>query len=131
MPQRFEDNSHIRTRALQAYLVLIGLAWHRQTITYGQLSQNQMEKYGHGGILAGPLNCIMGWCHESGLPPLTALVVNEQTGLPGEGLYTASDYPATQQQVFEFNWYSLFPPSPDELAAAGERAGAGKLRVPR
>jgi hypothetical protein len=130
MPQRFSDDSRIGTRALQAYLVLIGLAWNRQTITYGQLSQNQMQ-YGQGGILASPLGCIMGWCYENGLPPLTALVVNDQTGLPGEGLYTASDYPATQQRVFGFNWYSLFPPSPDELAAAGERAGAGTLREPK
>lgn len=136
MPRRFADESHDGTRALQAYLVLIGLAWTRQTITYGQLSQNQM-KYGQGGILADPLGCIMGWCYENGLPPLTALVINGETGLPGGGLYVErpGDLPAAQQKVFGFNsgsggWYSLFPPDPDELEAAGRRAATGTLRAP-
>jgi hypothetical protein len=35
--QLFSNDSRQPTRALQAYLVLIGLAWNRQTITYGQL----------------------------------------------------------------------------------------------
>jgi len=130
MAKYFAHDSRIGTRGFQAYLVLIGLAWNRQTITYGRLSQNQMKEYGHGGILASPLNCIMAWCYENGLPPLTVLVVNEETGLPGDGLYTASDYPAAQQRVFAFNWYSIFPPSPDELVAAGERARAETLREP-
>jgi hypothetical protein len=136
MPRKIADESHDGTQAFQAYLVLIGLAWNRQTITYGKLSQNQM-KFGQGGILADPLGCIMGWCYENGLPPLTALVVNGETGLPGEGLYVErpGELPAAQQKVFRFNqeaggWYSLFPPSADELEAAGQRAGAGTLRLP-
>src|SRR3954452_15580625 len=56
--------------------------------------------YGQGGILASPLGCIMGCCYQNGLLALTAPVVNDQTGLPGEGLYTANDYPAIQQRVF-------------------------------
>lgn len=132
MPKElFADDSHVKTRALQAYLVLIGLAWNRQTITYGDLSQDRME-FGHGGILASPLGCIMGWCYENGLPPLTALVVNGETGIPGEGLYVErpGDLPAAQQEVFEFNWYSLFPPDINELEASGKRAGADTLREP-
>ncbi|MGO9684223.1 MAG: hypothetical protein ACLPTZ_16865 [Beijerinckiaceae bacterium] len=132
MPQTFfENHSHVSTRALQAYLVLIGLAWNRQTITYGQLSQTYME-FGHGGILAAPLGCIMGWCFENGLPPLTALVVNSETGVPGEGLYVEQPgkLPAAQQSVFVFNWYSIFPPKLEELESAGQRASAGTLRTP-
>jgi hypothetical protein len=34
MFRRFEDDSHINTRALQIYQVLVSLAWNRQTITY-------------------------------------------------------------------------------------------------
>lgn len=129
--QLFSNDSRHPTRALQSYLVLIGLAWNRQTITYGQLSENQME-YGQGGILAGPLGCIMGWCYENGLPPLTVLVVNGETGIPGEGLGTVEDddHPAAQQRVFNFNWFQLFPPAIDELAAAGQRAQSGTLHAP-
>lgn len=131
MLSRFTDNSTAATRALQAYLVLIGLAWNRQIITYSLLSKEQME-YGDGGILAFPLGCIMGWCHENGLPPLAVLVVNKETGIPGEGLGTVEDknYPAAQQRVFDFNWFQHFAPTVEELAAAGQRAQAKTLRAP-
>lgn len=132
MPKRlFSADSHFKTRALQIYLVLIGHAWNRQTITYGQLSQHQMD-YGKGGIIAPVLGCIMGWCYENGLPPLTALVVNEGTGIPGEGLYVEQPekLPAAQQEVFAFNWFSIFPPDIDELESAGKRATAKTLQKP-
>jgi hypothetical protein len=128
MVQKFAANSHYNTRALQAYLILIGLAANRQTTTYAQLSEKM--KYGVGPILASPLGCIMGWCYENRLPALTALVVGSETGLPGEGLYTETDLPAAQQKVFSFDWFSLFPPTLAELQEAGQRAAAGTLRAP-
>jgi hypothetical protein len=77
--------------------------------------QNHM-KYGQGGILADPLGCIMGWCHENGLPPLTALVVNGETGLPEGGLYVErpGDLSAAQQKGFriQFGIGWLVLPSP-------------------
>lgn len=108
MVKRFDEDSRLPTRALQAYLVLIGAAWEHKLLTYGSLSQQQM-KYGDGGILAPVLGCIMGWCHEQGLPPLTVLVVNAETGLPGDGLTTVADFPAAMQRVFRFNWFDLMP----------------------
>lgn len=131
MPNLFVDDSTVPTRAFQAYLVLIGLAWHRQTVTYGQLSQDYME-YGTGGILAAPLGCIMGWCYEQGLPPLTAIVVNDMTGIPGGGLVTVEgdDFPASQQSVFAKNWFKFSPPTIQELSEAGERVHARTLRKP-
>lgn len=131
MLKRFETGCTIPERALQAYLVLIGLAWNRQTITYGELSEYQME-FGRGGILSGLLGCIMGWCYEQRLPPLTVLVVNNITGIPGDGLTTVEgeELPAAQQRVFKYNWFSLFPPSLHELEEAGERARAGSLHRP-
>ena len=108
----FEANSHVSTRALQIYLMLVSLAWNRQTITYGALSRDQMDGYGTGGILDRPLGCIMALCHENELEPLTVLVVNDVTRVPGVGLITvpAGDWPAAQQRVFDFNWFSVMPP---------------------
>jgi hypothetical protein len=122
MVDRIEDRSHIPERALQAYSVLVGLAWNRQTVTYGDLSRHQMLNYGTGGILDRPLGCIMGWCFEGGLEPLTVLVVRDDTGVPGIGLTTVADgnWPAAQQRVFAFNWFSILPPTLDELREAGE-----------
>jgi len=132
MLTRFENDSHIHTRALQIYLVLVSLAWNRQTITYGAISREQMDRYGDGGIINRPLGCIMGWCYENGLEPLTVLVVNEETGVPGGGLITVpnGDWPGAQQRVYSFNWFSVMPPSLDELREAGQRAEAGTLREP-
>lgn len=130
MPTYFTDNSHVHTRALQIYQVLVGLAWNRQTISYGALSTNQMGGYGSGGILDRPLGCIMGWCYENGLPPLTVLVVNDETGVPGQGLMTVPDgkWPVAQQRVFAFNWFAIMPPSLLELREAGQRAEIGNPR---
>jgi hypothetical protein len=132
MVEWFKIDSRVPTRALQAYLVLIGCAWNNQLITYGKLSQNQME-YGDGGILDRPLGCIMGWCFEQGLPPLTVLVVNKDHGLPGAGLGTVKggNFPAAMQQVFKFNWFSILPPELEMLEAAGNRATGNTLIPPQ
>ena len=129
MAQFFRDDSHIGTRALQAYLILIGLAWTRRTITSDELSHNRMQHY--DDTVSSLVGCVGGWCYENGLPPLAALIVERETELPADGLYTESDYPATTQQVYGFDWYSVIPPSPEELASAGGRAGAGTLRKPK
>lgn len=122
MIRKFEDESHVHTRSLQIYMVLIGLAWNRQTITYGMLSKDQMGGYGSGGILDRPLGCIMRWCEQNDLPPLTSLVVNERTGEPGPGLTSVSgrQWPSAQQSVFNLNWFSIFPPTVEQLQQAGE-----------
>ena len=122
MAQFFRDDSHIGTRALQAYLILIGLAWNRRTITSDELSHNRMQHYDHS--VTSLLGCIRGWCHENDLPPLAALIVDDATGLPAGGLCTATDDLAIKQRVYWLDWYSVIPPSPDELASAGRRAAA-------
>jgi hypothetical protein len=130
MVRKFAVESSVPSRALQAYLVLIGAAWNRQILTYGSLSQEQMM-FGTGGILSDPLGCIMAWCKEEGLPPLTVLVVNTETGLPGRGLTTVPDeeFAASMQRVFRFNWFDIFPPTLQELQAAWGRLGATEPQV--
>jgi hypothetical protein len=114
----FADDSHHETRALQAWQILIGRAANRQTITYGQLSE-QMEGYGgkRGAILSHPLGRIMRWCQANNLPALTTLVVDRITGLPKSGLTTVADddFPAECERVFKRKWFSIFPPTLDEL----------------
>ena len=104
----FKDNPTLRDRALQIYLILIGDAKRRETITYGVLAG--LLGYGTGGhsgggVMADRLGPIMRWCARNALPALTSLVVNQETGTPGEGLTTVSDdaFPAEQQRVFKFD----------------------------
>jgi len=123
MPMYFKEHATQSTRALQVWLILIGKASNRQMVTYGMLAK--MLGYEGAGTLAHILGHIMHYCHENQLPPLTVLVVNQDTGLPGEGLVGA-DLNAGREAVFRFDWHSLVPPAPDELAAAYERKSAYK-----
>ena len=59
----------------------------------------------------------MFYCQQNEIPPLTILVVNQNTGLPGEGL-TGADLNADREAVFNFDWYSIVPPTPEEFKEA-------------
>lgn len=118
MPMLFDDNPTLATRALQIWQILISKAHNRQTVTYGILAD--MLGFKGAGTLAHMLGHIMFYCQENNLPPLTVIVVNQDTGLPGEGL-TAVELNADRERVFQHNWYGVFPPSPDELSAAYQR----------
>jgi hypothetical protein len=54
------------------------------------------------------------------LPPLTILVVQEATGLPGSGFTaaTAGEYARKQLDVFGFDWLGLGAPTPETLERA-------------
>jgi hypothetical protein len=115
MVRYFEDESTHATRALQIFLILVGLAAERRTITYRELSV--IMSYGVGPILAHPLGVLMNWCDREGLPALTSIVVEKETGLPSSGLSTVSKgtVPAEQQRVFAYPWRTIFPPTVEEL----------------
>jgi hypothetical protein len=68
------------------------------------------------------LRPIQQYCTENRLPPLTALVVGEQTGEPGEGFIATADVPAAQMRVFQHRWLETMPPSAEHLEAAYSRA---------
>jgi hypothetical protein len=115
--------SEVRTnpyRALQLYQILIGLAYNRQTMTYGQLAE--VVGFKGAGVFAAKLGHIMFWCDQEALPPLTVLIVNQETGLPGEGLTTPEDLHSQREEVFNHPWYDLVPPTVAELEAAFQRA---------
>ena len=105
-------------RALQIWQILIGLAHNRQTITYKQLSK--LLRFEGAGVFSPLLEPIMMYCKKNNLPPLTILVVNEATGMPGEGLATIRDLNEDREKVFRHDWYGIHPPSEEELREAIE-----------
>ena len=113
--QLFETRPTAASRALQVWLVLIGKAHNRQTMTYGHLAE--LLGYERAGTLAQILGRLYHYCSQNGLPPLTALVVNQQTGLPGEGLPDI-DLHAQREKVFTHQWYDQYPPTEDQLEEA-------------
>jgi len=46
-------------------------------------------------------------CDANGLPPLTCLVVNQETGMPVSGLSIEKDLPRDREAVYTKNWYAL------------------------
>jgi alkylated DNA nucleotide flippase Atl1 len=94
-------------RALQVWQVLIGAAHHRQTMTYGQLADR--VGLAGAGVLAQFLGVVMSYCAANGLPPLTCLVVNQETGLPGSGLTTLEDLPRDREAVYRHAWHAMRP----------------------
>ena len=76
--------------------------------------------YSGAGVLAGTLGHIAFFCNQNRLPPLTSLVVNEKTGLPGEGI-PVEEAPSKREAVFNYPWFGLVPPTPDQLSEAFEK----------
>jgi len=115
MVEKFNDHPNQPYRALQIWLILIGAAKNRQILTYGMVAN--ILGYEGAGTLAHILGHIMFYCQQNELPPLTIIVVNQKTGLPGEGM-TGADLNADRESAFNFDWYSLVPPTPEELKEA-------------
>jgi hypothetical protein len=116
MVRTFSDSSNNPSRALQVWQILIGKAHNRQTITYIALAN--MIGYSDARPIPNILDHIMRYCVQNDLPSLTALVVNKGTGAPGDGLTTLKDPDADREEVFNFDWYALIPPTPDEFRLA-------------
>jgi hypothetical protein len=100
---------------LRAYLILIGCAADRQTVTYDALARR--IKRGGPNLLGKPLALITRWCQHHNLPALASLVVEQATGLPAPGFAAVSrdEIPREQERVWAFDWYAIFPPTIEEL----------------
>ena len=100
-------------RASQIWTLLVTAAKDRKTYTYGDLAN--VLSFGGAGVFAPILDCIMRFCKEKNLPPLTILVVNKTTGLPGEGLTTIDEVNRDREAVFNYDWFSLEPPQNEDF----------------
>lgn len=104
-------------RALQAWQYLICKAANRQIVQYEEL--RLLMDYPTSNPLSSILGCIMFWCDHHDLPPLTILVVNK-SGVPGDG-FTAEnpeDYHQRREDVFNYPWFKILPPSIKQLKEA-------------
>lgn len=95
-------------RASQIWSLLICAARERKSYTYGDIAK--ILGFAGAGVFAHLLGPIMRFCEEKGFPPLTVLVVKQDTGLPGEGLSTLEDVNKDREAVFNFDWFSVEPP---------------------
>ncbi|MCI0366700.1 MAG: hypothetical protein L0219_22785 [Phycisphaerales bacterium] len=124
MPQWFTDVANAAdtgeksaTRALQAWQYLIAKASNRQIARYDDL--RELMEYTDNRPLTSALSCLMWYCEQNALPPLTIIVVN-QSGVPGPGFTAArlEDYHRSREDVFNYPWYRMVPPTVAELREA-------------
>lgn len=116
-PRYFEKNESNGDRAQQIWQILVGCAHRRETLTYETLAR--LLGHRQPKALAKPLGHILHFCDQCRLPALTVLVVNKNSGLPGEGLpLTEGERGRQREQVYRYNWFALRPPTPAEFADA-------------
>ena len=106
-------------RALQIWALLVCAARERKTYTYGEVAG--ILGWKGAGVMAQFLDPVMRYCEHHDLPPLTTLVVNQATGLPGEGLSTVGDVNADREKVFGYEWFSVAPPESADFSNAASR----------
>lgn len=103
-------------RSCQIWSLLICAANERKSYTYGDVAE--ILGFGGAGTMAQFLGPIMWLCEDNEWPPLTVLVVNQDTGLPGEGLSTLEEVNEDREAVFGFDWFSLEPPQTEDFENA-------------
>ena len=112
----FSSNPTVESRAIQIWQILVGLAYNRQTLTYEKLSR--LLGFKGSGTMGQFLNPIMNYCKLNELPALTVLVVEKYLGVPGEGLITVKDVDSEREQVYDYDWFNVYPPDETEFAQA-------------
>lgn len=110
-------------RSAQIWSVLAWAAKSRQNITYSQLAQVTGAFTGGLGAWLEP---IQSYCIINELPPLTVLVVQQDSGMPGSGFIgaLAADLAKAQARVFAFNWLEHGNPGSEKLEQAVKAAPA-------
>lgn len=96
-------------RAYYSWKILVECAKNKKTITYKDFS-NEIKI--HHRTVRYPLEYIQDYCLKNQLPPLSILVVNKTTGLPGTGFkaWEIEDSEKGIKIVFDFDWTKLLNP---------------------
>lgn len=104
-------------RAAQIWAVLAWAARHRQTITYGDLARAIGVSPAGMGQLLEP---IQSYCLTHSLPPLTILVVQTESGMPGAGFTGAAavELGRAMANVFACDWLKRRNPGAAKLETA-------------
>lgn len=115
--------------ACQIWSVLAWAARNRQTLTYMQLARLTGANVTGLAAQLEPIQC---YCLEKEFPPLTSIVVKQETGLPGSGFNgaTAADLGRAQAAVYGKDWLGVGNPGWEELErTTAARSPIGMARV--
>ena len=110
-------------RVQHVWSLLVCAARDRRTYTYGGLA-DALGMRGGAKAMRHYLAPVMYYCQQQGLPALTVLVVNKDTGRPGEGLTTLESVNLEREKVFAYRWFQREPPETGDFEEATTRAKA-------
>jgi len=101
-------------RASQIWAVLAWAAKNRQMLTYVHLSKLIGVPTAGLGPLLDPINS---YCLQKKLPPLTILVVQQDSGLPGPGFpeKNKAEHARAYMDVYKYDWLEHDNPQPEGL----------------
>ena len=132
MPRRFDEERRNKyARSAQAWLALVAQATQRHTTTYDAMGELLLS---HPMTLRSDLDPIDDYCNEHGLPPLAVVCVDRETGEPSRGNVGVFRLDQNRERVFNYDWFALVPPTPDEIKEAHLARNprpAATLREPR
>ena len=115
-------------RATQIWSILAFAARSRQVLNYGILSRMTGILPHHLGQFLEP---VQSYCLFHNLPPLTAIVVQESTGLPGLGFSASENVALSQMRVFAEEWWGREVPRAQHFEeATAQRPSRGTQSVP-
>jgi putative restriction endonuclease len=102
-------------RAGVIWPIIILAAQRGETLYYSELAPIIKTNNLNVGRALDP---IQRYCLENHLPPLTAIVIGIETGVPGNGFiaWDVDDLESAQQAVFAFNWEAI----PNPFGGFGE-----------
>ena len=107
----------LNQRAMQIWALLVCAARERKTYTYDDVA-TALGMPGAAHVVGRFFGPLWTWCKRMDYPPLTVLVVNQSTGVPGIEL--GEDLNIARERVFGFDWFSIEPPSDADLGAAAD-----------
>ena len=110
---------------------LVAQATQRRTTTYDALGALLQS---HPMTLRSDLDPIDDYCNRHGLPPLAVVCVDQKTGEPSRGNVGVFRLNKNRERVFNYDWFALVPPTPEEIKEAHLTRNpprTTKLREPR
>lgn len=127
--RRYAAGDRIYVQAQRIWLILTGFVSSPvrkpsdpNTITYGQLAVAMNLDSRAGVTLGRQLGIVGRFCLDNELPALNAIVVNAETGYPGDYVVLSPGKSTKREQkaVFEQNWYSIGVPTTAQLRKVWE-----------
>jgi hypothetical protein len=122
-PATIYEQAHQLWPILTSWVVLQchGRMQRAGIITYGEAATYMGYPPNAGRTLGRPLGIISNFCSQNGIPRLNSIVVDFETGTPGDGIPV--DFKGTfedmQKEVFKYDWFGVIAPTRRSLRDTG------------